>query len=55
MKKVLLVIGIIIAVLAGALLMRKVIFPFICWILSGIFGGMSISFAGIVDFIKSLF
>ncbi len=55
MKKVLLVIGIIIAVLAAALLMWKVVFPFIGWVLSGIFGGMSFSFDSIVDFFKSLF
>lgn len=41
--------------IAAALLMWKVVFPFIGWVLGGIFGGMSFSFTSIVDFFKSLF
>lgn len=53
MKKVLLIIGSIIAVLAAALLMWKVVFPFIGWVLSGIFGVLGFSFDSIIDFFKS--
>lgn len=35
--------------------MWKVVFPFIGWVLGGIFGGMSFSFTSIVDFFESLF
>lgn len=55
MKKALLIIGIIIALLAAALLMWKVVFPFIGWVLSGIFNGMSFSIGSIGDFFHSLF
>ena len=41
--------------IAAALLMWKVVFPFIGWVLGGIFGGMSFSFTSIVDFFKTLF
>ena len=41
--------------IAAALLMWKVVFPFIGWVFGGIFGGMSFSFTSIVDFFKSLF
>lgn len=41
--------------IAAALLMWKVVFPFIGWVLGGIFGGMSFPFTSIVDFFKSLF
>ena len=41
--------------IAAALLMWKVVFSFIGWVLGGIFGGMSFSFTSIVDFFKFLF
>lgn len=55
MKKVLLVIVGMIVVLAATVLIWKVVIPFIGWALGGIFGGMTASFTGISDLIKSLF
>lgn len=55
MKKALLNIGIIISVLAAALLMWRVVFPFLGWVMGGIFNGMSISFESISNFFQYLF
>lgn len=53
MKKVVLMIGIIIALVLAALLMWKVVFPFLGWAIGGIFGAMEFSFDGIVGAVKS--
>lgn len=55
MKKALFIIGIIIAVLVAALLMWKIVFPFIGWVFGCISGGVSFSFGSIGDFFQSLF
>ena len=54
MKKVVLTIGIIIALVLAALLMWKVVFPFLGWALGGIFGAIELSFDGIISAVKSV-
>lgn len=53
MKKVVLIVGVIIALVLAALLMWKVFFPFLGWALGGIFGALEISFDGIIGVMKS--
>lgn len=55
MKKVLLILGIIVGVLVGALLLWKVVFPFLGWAFGGIFGVLGLSFENFSDSLTSLF
>ncbi|MGN0614081.1 MAG: hypothetical protein ACI4JB_09310 [Porcipelethomonas sp.] len=54
MKKILLVIVIIVALIIAAFLFWKIVFPFLGWTLGGIFGGMGSLFDNMDDFLRSL-